>query len=85
MNHITFLAIPQQPKPRSVSSKRNVIGMRVGLYNEYFQATFGVSSLAAAKPLPNNQTEYPSKHLSSPISLQQIISRWELVPLTASK
>ncbi len=32
--------------------------MGVGLY---IHTDFGASWLAAAKPLPNNQTEYPSK------------------------
>ncbi|KAL0149719.1 hypothetical protein M9458_055002, partial [Cirrhinus mrigala] len=30
--------------------------MGVGLYHSYWQAAFGVSSLAAFKPLPSNQT-----------------------------
>ncbi len=41
--------------------------MGVGLYHSYWQAAFGVLSLAAAKPLPNNQTEYPSNRLARPI------------------
>ncbi len=61
--------------------------MGVGLYHSYWQAAFGVLSLAAAKPLPNNQTEYPSNRLARPISLHQnIVQTWELVLLThASK
>ncbi len=34
--------------------------MGVGLY---IHTDFGASWLAAAKPLPNNQTEYPSNRL----------------------
>ncbi len=61
--------------------------MGVGLYHLYWQAAFGVLSLAAAKPLPNNQTEYPSNRRARPISLHQnIVQTWELVLLThASK
>ncbi|KAI2657119.1 Sorting nexin-25 [Labeo rohita] len=61
--------------------------MGVALYHSYWQAAFSVSSLAAFKPLPSNQTEYPSNYLASPISLHQnIIETWDLVLLThASK
>jgi len=61
--------------------------MGVGLYHSYWQAAFGVSSLAAAKPLPSNQTEYPSNRLARPISLHQsIVETWRLALLThASK
>ena len=42
--------------------------MGVGLY---CQASFGVSSLGAARQLPSNQTEYPSNHFARSISLHQ--------------
>ena len=44
--------------------------MRVGLY---CQAAFGVSSLAVAKPLHSNRTEYPSNRPARHISLNQNI------------
>ncbi len=49
------------------NSQRNIFhsechrGVGVGLYHSYWQEAFGVSWLLAAKPLPSNQTEYPSK------------------------
>jgi len=39
--------------------------------------------LAAANPLPNNQTKYPSNHFVTAISQDQnIVSRWGLGLLT---
>ncbi len=53
--------------------------MGVVLYHPYQQAAVEVSSLAAAKPLPSNQTEYPSNHLARPIFVHQnIVEIWEL-------
>ncbi len=39
-------------------------GVGVGLYHSYWQEAFGVSWLLAAKPLPSNQTEYPSNRFA---------------------
>ncbi len=38
--------------------------MGVDLYNSYWQAAFIISSLAAVKPLPSNQKQYPSNRLA---------------------
>jgi len=61
--------------------------MGIGLHHSYWQAAFGESSLADAKPLPSNQTEYPSNRLARPTSLHQnIVETWRLALLThASK
>ncbi len=74
---------PSNPNPKRHIFNLNVIETWGCLYHSYWQATFGVLSLATAKPLPNNHTEYPSNHLARPISLHQnIVQTWELVLLT---
>ncbi len=75
---------PSNPNPkRHIFKSECHRDMGVGLYHSYWQATFGVLSLATAEPLPSNHTEYPSNRLARPISLHQnIVQTWELVLLT---
>ncbi len=71
-NHVPPLALPCHTlatiidDPSNANPKRCIFkseghrDMAVDLYHSYWQAAFIISSLAAVKPLPTNQKQYPS-------------------------
>ncbi len=66
----TIIDDPSNPNPKRCIFKTECHrDMEIDLYHSYWQAAFGGSSLAADKPLPSNQTVYPSNRLAKAISL----------------